>query len=842
MKKDRLFVIDGNNYLHRAYHALPPLTTKDGRPVGALYGFVRMILSLVKKETPEYLLTVFDTPAPTFRHREFPQYKATRPKPEDALVFQLKNMREIVNLLGVKTFEAPGFEADDIMASVCGKFLGKVKVFILSADKDVSQIVGKEVLIYNEMKNLVMGEAEIMRKYGVSPSKFCDWLALTGDSSDNIPGAKGIGPKSATKLLGSFSGVEEIYEKIDEIPANLRDKLLESRENVFLSKKLVTLLKDVPLDFALDDLSFSLDAEKVKSVAEKWEFSSLLRKDDSSGTSKVFERIKYTDDLAAFSASEKMAVRFVSSKDTTGFAATDGKNAVFIPTLQSEFDFGGGKIEAFLKVLSRGGVFVVTNDAKHLCKFALSKKREPAGPFEDISLMGYVLDSGPSQDIFNLSRKYLGEELPAAVGEKEQAKITAQCFKLREVLKEELSKKGLKFLYEEIELPLARVLAEMELWGVKLDCGILEELSAEMAGEITAVQKTIFSLAGVTFNINSQIEMRRVLFEKLKLPVKKQKKTGASVDAYVLRELSAFHPICSEIIKYRTLSKLKSTYVDALPRLVAGDNRLHTDFNSTGTLTGRLSSSNPNLQNIPVRGEFAFKIRSAFVAEEGCVLISADYSQIDLRALAHFSGDERLLKAFRENDDIHNFTASLVFGVGRKDITGEQRRIAKTVNFGIVYGMSSYGLSADLGISKNEAKKIIDNYWMIFPEVKNYVEKSIEDAKRHGFTETLFKRRRPIYGRSPFEQRVAVNTPIQGTSSDIIKKAMVDIFPILKDYGAKMILQIHDELLFEVENDKSLKFAKIAKTTMEKAVELKVPVKVNVKSGRNFAGMEALNV
>jgi len=842
MKKDRLFVIDGNNYMHRAYHALPPLTTKDGRPVGALYGFVRMILALVKKKSPEYLLVVFDTPKPTFRHKEFPQYKATRPPPDEELVSQLKNMREVVDRLGVKTFEAPGFEADDIIASVSEKFRGDVKVFILSADKDVAQIVGREVLIYNEMKDVIMDEDEVMRKYGVAPSRFCDWLALTGDSSDNIPGARGIGPKSATKLLGSFSGVEEIYERIGEVPENFRDKLLASRENVFLSKKLVTLLKDVPLDFALADLSFRLDGEKVKSIAEKWEFSSLFRKAAPSGAGKVFEKIKYVDDLAAVSAGGKLAVRFVSSKNTLGFAVTDGKKAVFIPTMQSEFDFGGGKTEELLKILSRGGVPIVTNDAKQLCRFALSRKREPAGPFEDISLMGYVLDSGHSQDIFKLSKKYLGEELPEPEGEKDQAVITARCFRLQEVLKEKISKEELQFLYSKIELPMARVLAQMELWGVKLDCKILEDLSVEMDGKIAGAQKKIFSLAGETFNINSPLELRRILFEKLELPVKKKKKTGASVDAYVLRELSPLHPVCAEIIKYRTFSKLKSTYVDALPLLVGSDSRLHTDFNATGTLTGRLSSSNPNLQNIPVRGEFASRIRSAFVAEEGRVLISADYSQIDLRALAHFSADERLVKAFRDDDDIHNFTASLVFGVGRKDISKEQRRIAKTVNFGIVYGMSSYGLSADLGISKKEAKEIIDNYWKIFPDVKSYIQKSIDEAKRQGFTETLFKRRRPIYGRSQFEQRVAVNTPIQGTSSDIIKKAMVALFPLLKESGAKMILQIHDELLFEVDKDKAVKFAKIAKTTMEKAVELNVPVKVNVKSGVNFADMEPLNV
>jgi len=834
MKKDRLFVIDGNNYLHRAYHALPPLTTKDGRPVGALYGFVRMILSLVKKENPEYLLAVFDTPEPTFRHKEFPQYKATRPAPEDALVFQLKNMRGVVDMLGVKTFTAPGFEADDIIASVCKKFESTVKVFILSADKDVAQMINRDVLIYNEMKDKIIGEAEVLEKYGVSPAKFRDWLALTGDSSDNIPGARGIGPKSATKLLGAFSGVEEIYEKIGEVPANLKDKLLASRENVFLSKKLVTLLKDIPLDFALDDLSFRVDEEKVKSVAGKWEFSSMLK--GSAEIKREVDKVKYTDDVSLFSGSEEIAVRAVNSKNIRGFAVSDMEKAVFIPTSQSEFDFGGGKTEAFAKLLADGNISIVTDDAKQLYKFAGGA----VSRFTDISLMGYVLDSAPSQDIFHLAKKYLKENLPEPEDEKEQAKVTVLCFKLRDILRGELAKKELNYLYGEVELPLAAILAKMEQWGVKLDCKVLEKLSLEMAVELTALQEKIFSLTGETFNINSQLELRRILFEKLNLPVKKKKKTGASVDAQVLRELSPLHPVCGEIIKYRTVAKLKSTYVDALPLLPGSDGRLHTDFNSTGTLTGRLSSSNPNLQNIPVKGEYAGRIRSAFIAEDNCVLISADYSQIDLRALAHFSGDERLVKAFHDDEDIHDFTASLVFKAG--EVTKEQRRIAKTVNFGIVYGMSSFGLSADLGISRNDAKEIIDNYWRTFPDVKKYIEKSIRDAKSRGFTETLFKRRRPIYGRSPFEQRVAVNTPIQGTSSDIIKKAMVDIFPLLEKYGAKMILQIHDELLFEVEKGKTLKFAKIAKRSMEKAVELKVPVKVNVKSGENFAEMEELNV
>ena len=841
--RPRLFIVDGNNYIHRAFHALPPLATSDGRPVGALYGLVRMILSIIKKESPDFLAVVFDTPKPTFRHTEFPAYKATRPPPPDNLVFQLKNMRELINEIGIKTFACDGFEADDVIASIAEKYKNEMEIFLVSADKDLSQLVGGGVFIYNEMKNVLISDEGIVEKYGISPDKFCDWLALTGDKSDNVPGAKGIGPKSATKLIKVFGSIEKIYENINNAPPALRDKLLVNRDSVILSKRLAKLVRDVPLDIKMEELKTEINAAGLEAAAKKWEFTSLLSKTAVSSSipkEENFKNVKFTLNVEDIASKKNIAARFVSSKNLNGIALAMQDAAAFIDLSQQELSFGENKEEPFLKLLADTSARVITDDAKKLYKYVVSAGRVLRCAVSDISLMGYVIDSEVSQNVLSLARKYLNFRSPSAESREESAKITSLFFELKEILEHALEAKNLSFLYGEIERPLAEILAEMEIKGIKIDVGILKKLSVEIAREIEAAKKEIYSLSGEEFNVNSNPELRRILFEKLKLPPGKKMKTGASVDAQVLTELSPGHPVCGKIIRYRTLAKLKSTYVDAFPRLADTDGRLRTNFNSTGTLTGRLSSSNPNLQNIPAKGEYAREIRSAFVPEGGYTLVSGDYSQIDLRVLAHFSGDEMLAEAFRKGEDIHNFTAALVFKMKTDEITAEQRRIAKTVNFGIVYGMSSFGLAEGLEISRKEAQEIIEKYWLIFPRVKEYIEASVSSAQKKGFTETLFGRRRFVSGKSPFERRVAVNTPIQGTSSDIIKKAMVDIFPHLKEYGAHLILQIHDELLFEVLNAHLAEFSRLAAEKMEGAVKLNVPLKVNMKAGSNFANLNDL--
>jgi len=878
MKK--LFIIDGNNYMHRAFHALPPLLSPDGKPVGALYGFARMLLRIMKKHKPDRMAVVFDSPGKNFRHSEYPAYKATRPEADESLVFQLKNMSTVTDSLGIASIAAPGYEADDLTASMAEKFKDDYDVFIVSADKDLCQLVDERVRIFNEPK--VIGPGEVMEKYGVTPGRFRDWQALVGDKSDNIPGAAGIGPVGATALIAEYGSIENIYEKIDSVKESLRKKLIDSKEAVFLSKKLVTLLKDAPVPLDDEAMKPDIKPSDVAALAEKWGFSSLRNEygaPDENVLKEELARFAYTDDLSFFKSCGEIAIHFIDGKKLNGIALAGGGKAAFADTSQTELDFGGGDPckKVLAEIFANPAVKIISDDSKRVYSYCLQERIDVKSGIEDISLMGYVIDSQPRQDIARLSSKYLGREIPRlALGEPpllqkgeiprlakgdppllqkgeiprlakgdppllqkgEIASATGIMFELEKLLKKKTRDMGLTTIYSDMEKPLAAVLAHMEFYGVKLDSAKLANYSLALEKEIDEARVKILNLAGEDFNINSNVEMRRILFEKMKLVSKKKTKTGASVDAEVLRDLAGESPICAELLKYRALAKMKSTYADALPALVAPDGRLHTTFNATGTLTGRLSSSKPNLQNIPKGVAGSGEIRGAFVCDEGKVLLSGDYSQIDLRVLAHFSGDERLIEAFSKDEDIHNFTASLVFGTGINEVTKEQRRIAKTVNFGIVYGMSSFGLAADIEISRKEADDIIKEYWKLFPGVKHYVKNSAEGAFERGYTETLFGRRRILTGRTPFDRRAAINTPIQGTSSDIIKKAMIDIFPRLSEHGAVMILQVHDELLFEIDQQNAGKFAKISRGFMEKAVKLSVPLKVNMQRGFNFAEME----
>ncbi len=844
-ERKKLFIIDGNNYMHRAFHALPPFSSPGGKPVGALFGFARMLLSIVKKHKPDRMVVVFDSPGKNFRHSEYAAYKANRPPPDEALVFQLKNMSGVTEGLGIASISAPGYEADDLMASMAEKFKDNYDIYIVSADKDLCQLAEERVKIFNEAKKIIMGSAEIMEKYGVSPERFCDWQALVGDKSDNIPGAAGIGPKGATALISEYGNIDNIYEKIDSVKELLRKKLLASKDNVFLSKKLATLLKDVPVAFDDEDMKTDIKAADVVLLAETWGFSSLKREYGGADEGVLPPEVShfiYTDDLSFFKKVSSVAIRFADGKKLKGIAFAGGGKVSFADTMQTELDFGGGQTykKELAEILANPEIKIVTDDSKRIFNYCLYENISLKSEVCDLSLMGYVIDSRPRQDLIRLSSKYMGRDIPETDKKAEFAAAAALMFGLETVMEKKIEAMGLTPIYRDMEKPLAEVLAHMEFCGVKLDSATLENFSVFLEKEIESIREKILSLAGEDFNINSNVELRRILFEKMKLVSKKRTKTGASVDAEVLRDLAAESPICAQLLKYRTLAKMKSTYADALPALVGADGRLHTTFNSTGTLTGRLSSSRPNLQNIPARSELAGEIRKAFVCEEGRVLLSGDYSQIDLRVLAHFSGDDRLIEAFGKDEDIHNFTASLVFGTAIDNVTKEQRRIAKTVNFGIVYGMSSFGLSSDLEISRKEAADIIEEYWKIFPGVKAYVKNSAETAFGRGYTETLFGRRRILTGKTPFDRRAAVNTPIQGTSSDIIKKAMIDIFHHLSEYRAIMILQIHDELLFEIEKSNAAKFAKIASALMENAVKLAVPLKVNMKQGVNFAEMKSL--
>ncbi|MFH1421833.1 MAG: DNA polymerase I, partial [Planctomycetota bacterium] len=669
MKEERLFIIDGNNYVHRAYHALPPFKTSDGKPVGALFGFVRMILSIIKKENPDYLIVLFDTPKPTFRHKQFSEYKSNRPKASEELVFQIKNAKGVIDVLGIKTFSLEGYEADDIAASLAEKFKRQTKIYIVTSDKDVLQLIDDDVLVYDELKKRVIDREFFLKKYEIMPEQFIEWLSLTGDSSDNIPGARGIGPKTATQLIKKYKSVENMYIKLDEIQESLRKKLIESEKDVLMAKNLITLVKSIPLNFCLDDFRFTINSENIEKLARQWEFKSLGRDFGGQGEKHRDDDIEYID-YDKIDLKGRMVLRIIeygnrnlpsNLSKTAGFIIADEKQAAFISLTSENIGWDEKAVNKLKRVLSDDKLEIVTDNAKKIHHFAVSNNIQVACGIADVSLMGYVIDSLPEQDVYSLSKKYLGIIYGDGLKATDEAKAAPVCLKLKDILVKEMEERDLLFLYEKIELPLSAVLAKMEYWGIKINSGILRKLSEELDVEIRSESEKIYEIAGSRFNINSPIELRHILFDKLNMPVTKKTKTGASVDAGVLSELSAMNPVCNNIIAYRNLSKLKSTYVDALPEMISKDGRIHTNFNSTGTVTGRLSSYNPNLQNIPSRGLRADNIRRAFIPEDGNVFISADYSQIDLRVLAEFSSDQKLIEAFKNDEDIHSFTASLVY-------------------------------------------------------------------------------------------------------------------------------------------------------------------------------------
>ncbi|MBU3955076.1 hypothetical protein KJ633_01305, partial [bacterium] len=625
-ERKKLFIIDGNNYMHRAFHALPPLLSPDGKPAGALYGFARMLLSILKKHKPERMAVVFDSPGKNFRHSEYSAYKANRPAPDETLVFQLQNMSGITKGLGIASISAPGFEADDLTASMAEKFKDTYDIYIVSADKDLCQLVDERVKIFNDAKKIIMGTEEIMEKYGVRAVQFCDWQALVGDKSDNIPGGAGIGPKGATALISEYGSIENIYEKIDSVKESLRQKLIASKDNIFLSKKLVTLLKNVPVPLDDEDMKPDINPVSVVTLAEKWGFTSLKKEyggapayagAESPKISHESPQCLYTDDVSFFKKCESLAIRFADGKKLKGIAFAGGGKVSFADTMQTELDFGAGESykKTLAEIFANPEIKIVTDDSKRIFNYCFHENIPIKSAVTDLSLMGYVIDSRPRQDLVRLSSKYLARDISETDQKEDFGAEAALMFNLKTVMEAKTEAMGLTPIYRDIEKPLAEVLAHMEFYGVKLDSATLEIFSVFLEKEIAQVRGKIVELAGEDFNINSNVDVQRILFEKLKIVSKKKTKTGASVDAEVLRDNALENPICAQLIKYRTLAKMKSTYADALPALVGYDGRLHTTFNSTGTLTGRLSSSRPNLQNIPARGELAGEIRKAFVCD-----------------------------------------------------------------------------------------------------------------------------------------------------------------------------------------------------------------------------------
>jgi DNA polymerase-1 len=877
-----LYLIDGNSYIYRAFYAIKRLSTSDGFPTNAIYGFTNMILKILRERSPEYFAIVFDSPEPTERHKIYEDYKAQRPPVPEDLRPQIPVIKELIEAFNIKTVEVPGYEADDLLGTIAKKAEEEgVDVFIVSGDKDLCQILTPHIRLYDTMKDRITDEKAVIERYGIRPERFPEVMALMGDPIDNIPGVPGIGEKTAVRLIKEFGSLDNLLRNYSRIKSpKLRRAISENLENIRLSLRLATIKTDIPFDISMDDLKPGTPRwDRILDYFRRYEFSSLIRlipeEEVASDEETEFITILSEDTLEQAISLIKDDVTIdteTSSQHPVGAEivgismTTEPAMAYYIPVSHSyrgvpEQLPGEYVFKRLKRILEDPDIRKTGHNIKYDLIVLRSHGIRLQGIYFDTMVASYLLmPNKANHNLNDVALHYLGhkklsyDEVAGKRGFREvdiedatrySGEDVSVTLRLRRVLEPMLRDEGLEDLFHNIEMPLIEVLAEMEMAGVKIDIGLMRRLSDELQREISAVEERIYFIAGERFNINSPKQLQEILFDKLGLRTLKRTKTGYSTDVDVLEELRFEHELPGEILEHRTLSKLKNTYVDALPRLVnPKTGRLHTSFNQTVTATGRLSSSEPNLQNIPVRGRWGMRIREAFVAEEGHVLLSADYSQIELRILAHLSKDEGLRRIFNEDGDIHTMTASEIFGVPEGGVDAEMRRRAKTVNFGIVYGISPYGLGKELQIGTDEARQYIDTYFARHQGVKRYIDEQIRLATERGYVTTIFRRKRPIpelrsrnKTTRQLGERLAMNTPIQGSAADIIKIAMINIHRRLRDEGlrTRMLLQVHDELLFEVPVEELDRAKRLIKEEMEGAVSLSVPLRVDIGTGRNWA-------
>jgi len=848
--KKRLFLIDSFGFIFRAYHArarsgAPPMRTSTGLSTEAVYIFNNMLRKLAKQYKPEYIAAVFEGGEATHRVQEFAEYKANRSEMPPDLGDQIPYVRRVLEAMNIPILEYPGFEADDVIGTLARRAeQDGMEVVIVSSDKDMLQLVTEKVVMLNPAKDDEWYDPGKVKQFmGVRPDQVADLLALMGDTIDNIPGAPGIGEKGAKLLLERFETLEALLERAAEVERKMhRESLQNNVERIRMSKRLAAIATDVPIEFRLESVKTRpADAGLLKAVYKELEFHSLLKELEPSEDTRArdYRVIANADELRAWLPSgEPVAVAI--SKSAEGEFALDTVGLAW--RLGEARAVTAENLEALKPWLEDPNAPKIACDVKSAL-LALDRMGIAGRGFEhDVMLYAFLLDADPSGcPLDEQARRRM--DLKLGPSPEQHADITLEIY---QHLAPAVDERGLRQLYEEIELPLARVLGNMERTGIKIDPRELQRMSELMERDIAQLTAEIHELAGKTFNISSPQQLGRVLFEDLKLPapVKYGKGKVISTAADVLEELAADHEIVRKVLEYRQLTKLKGTYVDALPALIdQRDGRLHTSFNQTGAATGRLSSSNPNLQNIPIRTELGREIRAAFVPREGWNLLVADYSQIELRLLAHFSGDPLLVEAFRRGDDIHTLTAAEVLGIPPLMVTPEARRNAKAVNFGIVYGISPFGLAAQLGIPQAEAQKYIQNYFKRYAGVRKFIDDTIAEVRQTGVTKTLFGRERPIpdiNSRNPsargFAERTAVNSPLQGTAADLIKLAMVRIDKKLEagGYQSPMLLQVHDELVFECPPGEVGAVSKLVKQEMEGVRELQVPLLVDVGVGDNW--------
>jgi DNA polymerase-1 len=855
--RQKLFLIDTFGFIFRAYHArartgAPPMRTSTGFSTEAVYIFNNMLRKLSKQHDPPYVAAIFESGEATHRVQEFAEYKANRTETPPDLLDQIPFVRRVLEAMRIPILEFSGFEADDVIGTIShrAEALG-LDVVIVSSDKDMLQLVTEHVSMLNPAKDdKIYNPEEVKTFMGVPPEQIADLLALMGDSVDNIPGAPGIGDKGARQILEKFGSIEAALERAAEVERKAyRESLQNNVERIRMSKRLATISTDVPIEFSLDAVKAQTpDAALLKAIYREMEFHSLLKE---LGPSEDTRERRYSvmgslDELREWLAGAVgMPVAVAIAKSTEGEFALDmvAADTIGLARRPGEARAVTSELIAELKPwLEDAAAVKVACDVKSAVLQLARLGIEARGFDHDVMIYGFLLDADPGGcGLENQAHRRLDLKLGSAA--EQHADITLELY---EQLAPAIDGRGLRRLYDEIELPLTRVLARMERTGIRIDGTELKRLSVLMESQISGLTAEIHALAGKPFNISSPQQLGKVLFEDLNLPapVKYGKGKTISTAADVLDELAAEHEIVRKVLEYRQLTKLKGTYVDALPALIdPATGRLHTSFNQAGAATGRLSSSNPNLQNIPIRTSLGREIRAAFVPRDGWKLLVADYSQIELRLLAHMSGDELLVQAFREGEDIHTRTAAEVMGVPPLMVTPEARRDAKAVNFGIVYGISAFGLAAQLGIGRAEAERYIKNYFARYVGVKRFIEETIAEVRKTGVTKTLFGRERPIpeiNGRNPnargFAERTAVNSPLQGTAADLIKLAMVRIDAALTagSFQSAMLLQVHDELVFECPPEELDEVSRMVKREMEGACELKVPLVVDVGSGDNW--------
>ena len=851
MKK--LMILDGNSIANRAFYGVRMLNAPDGTPTNAIFGFFNIFNRLMTDIAPDAVAVTFDLKEKTFRHNRFDYYKAQRkPMPEE-LAVQMPVLRQVLDAMNIRYYTCPGYEADDILGTA-GRICEEEgwKCVIVTGDKDSLQLIADAVSVCliktrGGQTETTLYTPEVFREeYGFDPKGIIDLKALMGDTSDNIPGVPGIGEKTACELVKKYSTLEKIYDSIQspDIKESIRKKLISGKQSAWDSYWLATIVKNSPCDFKPEDNIWHYDFKPelreillhlgfIKMI-EKWQLSDRGEEaQHAEQTKDLIEVIELSDDnlkILNDALLETETVSFLMEEDLSSFTVCDGKRVYHVSKIQCFSTYND-----VLEMVLSEKVKKITQNLKQTEKSLLERNIPYSGFIFDTALAGYLISSTDSDySAEKLAIRYLGQELTGSYA----------MYQLYGFLSQRLEELSMESLYFNCELPLCRVLAEMEIAGFLVDRKALYEFGENLNETISSLQQSIWDLAGEQFNILSPKQLGEVLFEKLNLPFGKRTKTGWSTNADVLEKLQGFHPIVSEILEYRMLTKLKSTYADGLLKVISADGRIHTNFQMTVTATGRLSSTEPNLQNIPVRRQLGSQIRRMFKASKGSVLVDADYSQIELRLLAHISQDKAMIKAFLSGEDFHAVTASNVFHLPLSEVTHEMRSRAKAVNFGIVYGISAFSLSQDIGVSPKEAQAYMDAYFAEFSGVRNYMNEIIERAEKYGYVSTLYGRRREIpelknskYAVREFGKRVALNMPIQGTAADIMKLAMIETFKRLKESGlqAKLVLQVHDELIVECPAEEAEQVCIILEESMSGIAELSVPLMVEVKTGLNWA-------